>query len=65
MPIESGTFQFTPKSGGRGGCDRSIRRTGSKVYTAVDPMGHPVMLKVTATNEGGRVLVADGHGGNR
>lgn len=45
------TIQSTPESCARAGYDGAKRRTVSKVYAAVDMMGHLLGLHVTAASE--------------
>lgn len=45
--LDSRTSQSTPESGGRADYDGAKRRKGSKVYLAVDTLGHLLALAVT------------------
>ncbi len=49
--LDSRTIQSTRESGGRAGYDGSMRRKGSKVHAAVDPLGHLLAPHVTAADE--------------
>jgi transposase len=49
--FDSRTLQSTPESGERAGYDGAKRKKGSKVHMAVDTLGHPLSLHVTAANE--------------
>lgn len=57
MILDSRTLQSTPESGARGGYDGAKRRKGSKVHAAVDTLGHPLVLHVTAADEQDRAQV--------
>jgi len=48
--VDSRTLQSTPESGTRAGYDGAKRRRGSKVHLAVDTLGAPLALHVTAAN---------------
>jgi Transposase DDE domain len=56
--FEGRTIQSTRESGSRAGHDGYKRRNGSKVYMAVDTMGHLLALHVTPANEQERDQVA-------
>ena len=56
--IDSRTLQSTPESGARAGYDGAKRRKGSKVYIAVDTLGHLLALTVTPADQGDREQVA-------
>ena len=56
--LDSRTLQSTPESGARAGYDAGKRRKGSKVHMAVDTMGHPLALHVSAADEQDRTHVA-------
>jgi transposase len=55
--VDSRTLQATPESGPRAGYEGAKRRRGSKVHTAVDPLGHLLAAHVTAANEQARPQV--------
>ena len=57
MILDSRTLQSTPESGARAGYDGAKRRKGSKVHAAVDTLGHPLALHVTAADEQDRAQV--------
>jgi len=48
--FDSRTLQSTPESGTRAGYDGAKRRRGSQVHLAVDTLGTPLALHVTAAN---------------
>jgi len=56
-PQDSRTLQSTPESGARAGYDGAKRRKGSKVYGAVDSLGHLLALHVTAADQQDRAQV--------
>jgi transposase len=56
--VDGCTIQSTPESGKRAGYDGYKRRKGSKVYMAVDTLGHLLALHVTPANEQERDQVA-------
>jgi hypothetical protein len=55
--LDSRTLQSTPESGVRAGYDGAKRRKGSKVYIAVDTLGHLLALTVTPADQGDREQV--------
>lgn len=57
--LDARTVQSTPESGGRAGYDGHKKRNGSKVHIAVDTLGNPLALKVTAASEQERAQVAE------
>ena len=57
--IDSRTLQSTPESGGRAGYDGGKRKKGSKVYIAVDTLGHLLGLLVTPASEQDRAQVQE------
>jgi transposase len=56
--MDSRTLRSTPESGTRAGYDGATRKRGSKVHLAVDTLGHPLALHVTAADVGDREAVA-------
>ena len=56
--FDSRTLQSSPESGARAACDGAKRRKGSKTRIAVDTLGHPLALVVTAAGEQDRAQVA-------
>ena len=57
--FDSRTLQSTPESGGRAGYDGAEKRKGSKVYMAVDTLGHLLTLVVTPANVQDRAQVGE------
>jgi transposase len=57
--LDSRTLQSTPESGGRAGYDGGKRKKGSKVYIALDSLGHLLGLVVTPANEQDRAQVQE------
>lgn len=57
--LDSRTLQSSPESGHRAGYDGVKRKRGSKVYIAVDTLGHLLALCVTAANEQDRAQVKE------
>jgi len=49
--LDSRTLRSTPESGARGGYDGAKRKKGSKVYAAVDTLGHLLALRVSPADE--------------
>jgi transposase len=45
--LDSRTVQSTPMRGERAASDGAKRRTGRTIHRAVDPLGHPLALRVT------------------
>jgi transposase len=52
-------LQSTPESSACAGYDGAKRRKGSKVHLAVDTLGHPLALCVTAADEQDRAQVSE------
>lgn len=57
--LDSLTLQSSPESGAHAGYDGTKRRKGSKMYIAVDTLGHLLALLVAPANEQYRAQVAD------
>jgi transposase len=57
--MDSRTVQSTPEGGARAGFDGHKKRKGSKVYAAVDRLGHLLALAVTPANEQDRAQVGE------
>jgi transposase len=57
--FDSRTVQSTPESGAHAGYDGAKRRKGSKVYVAVDTLGHLLALLLTPANEQDRAQVGE------
>jgi transposase len=57
--LDSRTLQSTPESGARAGYDGAKRRKGSKVYAAVDTLGHLLALHVMPADEQDRAQVGE------
>jgi transposase len=55
--LDGRVLQSSPESGGRAGSNWHKRRKGSKVYAAVDTLGHLLVLVVTPANEDERTPV--------
>jgi transposase len=55
--IDSRTLRSTPQSGSRAGYDGAERKRGSKLYLAVDTLGHLLALHVTPANVDDRTEV--------
>ena len=55
--IDSRTLRSTPQSGSRAGYDGAERKRGSKLYLAVDTLGHLLALHVTPANTDDRAEV--------
>src|SRR3954447_19199595 len=57
--LDSRTRRSTPESGGRAGWDGRKRTRGSKLYLAMDTLGHLLARRVTAASEGDRATGAE------
>lgn len=59
MILDSRTLRSTPERGHRAGYDGHERTKGSKIYAAVDTLGHLLTLTVTSADAQDRAQVAD------
>jgi hypothetical protein len=57
--FDSRTLQATPEGGQRAGYDGAKRRKGNKVQLAVDTLGHPLALSLSAASKQDRAHVAE------